>query len=110
MRKVRLFQRDAYISLDFLEKQAQVVRLYDQPQSEQQHMMELDTPKGKKYITIDMPDIASVNAIKMELETFADSIIHNTRPKVAIEDGYSALKLANQIIQVISEQKAQIPS
>ena len=110
MRKVRLFQRDAYISLDFLEKQAQVVRLYDQPQSEQQHMMELDTPKGKKYITIDMPDIASVNAIKMELETFADSIIHNTRPKVAIEDGYSALKLAHQIIQVISEQKAQIPS
>jgi predicted dehydrogenase len=110
MRKVRFFQRDAYISLDFLEKQAQIVRLYDQPQEEQPHMMELETNRGKKYITMDMPDIESVNAIKMELETFAESIMNNTRPRVGIEDGYSALKLAHQIIARIETQNSKILS
>lgn len=110
MRKVRLFQQDAYISLDFLDKQAQIVRLFDQPQSERQNMMELATQSGTKYLTIDMPDIEPVNAIKMELETFADSITQDTPPRVGIEDGYSALKLAHQIIAQIEQQNTQILS
>lgn len=110
MRKVRLFQQDAYISLDFLDKQAQIVRLFDQPQSERQNMMELATKAGTKYLTIDMPDIEPVNAIKMELETFADSITQDTPPRVGIEDGYSALKLAHQIIEQIEQQNTQILS
>jgi len=108
MRKVRLFQQEAYISLDFLEKQAQIVRLFDQPQEHRQNMMELSTKDGTKYITVDMPDIEQVNAIKLELETFAESIIHDKRPRVAIEDGYQALKLAHQIIDVIENQTNKI--
>lgn len=104
MRKVRLFQRDAYISLDFLEKQAQVVRLYDQDASklpEDANLLELDTPRGQKLIHIDAPKIEPSNAIKMELETFASSINENRSPKVSIEDGYNALKLAHEIIREI---------
>lgn len=106
MRKVRLFQRDAYISLDFLEKNAQVVRLYDQDAPNlptEANLLEWHTPAGVKMLHIDMPPIESVNAIKMELESFADSIIRQTTPKVSIEDGYQALKLAYEIIDKIDQ-------
>ena len=104
MRKVRFFQTDAYISLDFLEKQAQIVRLYDEKDVEEakkEMLMELPTAKGKKFLDVSMPDIEPVNAIKLELETFAQSILENTNPRVSIEDGYQALELAHQIIEKI---------
>ena len=63
--------------------------------------MELKTSKGTKLIQISNPEIESVNAIKMELETLAESIQMNKRPKVDIDDGYKALKLAHQIIREI---------
>ena len=104
MRKVRFFQSDAYISLDFLEKQAQIVRLYDEKDVEEAKkamLMELPTAKGKKFLDVSMPDIEPVNAIKLELETFAQSILNDTKPRVSIEDGYQALELAHQIIEKI---------
>ncbi len=108
MRKVRFFQPDAYISLDFLDKQAQLIRLYDQdetpPANGQQ--FELETNKGKKTIHMDMPEIEPVNAIKMELETFAQSVEQDLRPKVNAEDGYRALALAYQITTAIEESRA----
>ena len=108
MRKVRLFQKDAYISLDFLEKQAQVIRMFEKDDEEVgklDNLMELQTQDSTKYIHIDMPPIEPTNAIKMELETFAESINNDTRPKVNIEDGYKALKVAYDIIHAI-EAKA----
>lgn len=111
MRKVRLFQKDAYISLDFLDKQAQVIRMFDKDDEHVQkfdNLMELQTPDSTKYIHIDMPPIEPTNAIKMELETFADSILQNTRPRVSIEDGYKALKVAYEIIKEIEEKANQL--
>jgi predicted dehydrogenase len=102
MRKIRFFQRDAYLSLDFLEKNAQIIRLRDE-NTEGEDLMEMDTTRGKKWIDIKMPEPVPVNAIQLELETFADSILNNTEPKVTIEDGYRALKVAHQIIEVIGD-------
>ena len=104
MRKVRFFQRDAYISLDFLDKQAQIVRLYDegsQP-TDIDTLMELGTPAGKKFIHVDMPEIEPVNAIKLELATFAESILKDEAPRVPIEDGYQALLIADRIAREIA--------
>ena len=104
MRKLRLFQSDAYISLDFLDKQAQVVRLYDEGDANIPNIdsaMTLDTALGKKIIDISMPVIGQVNAIKMELETFAESIVQDETPKVSIKDGYRALELAYWIMEEI---------
>lgn len=109
MRKVRLFQKDAYISLDFLEKQAQIVRLYEPDATNipaDANLMELDTANGKKKIHVYMPDIEAVNAIKLELETFGQSILQNTTPKVPLEDGYNALKVAHDIVQEIERRVA----
>ena len=111
MRKLRLFQKDAYISLDFLDKKAQVVRLYEKDAANlptNTNMMELPTKSGTKMIHIEMPDIEAVNAIKMELETFAKSIQEQSKPRVSIEDGYKALKLAYQIVEEIQRRKMSL--
>ena len=108
MRKVRFFQKDAYISLDFLEKQAQVVRLYEKDQLSPEkaaNMLELPTQNGTKLLHIDMPEIEPVNAIRMELETFANSIKNKTKPPVTIEDGYRALHLAQQIMDDMARRE-----
>ncbi len=107
MRKVRLFQKDAYISLDLLEKSAQVIRLFDagHPDAPHDSGIELETPKGKKIIHLDAPVIEPVNAIKLELETFAACILENTRPRVNIEDGYRALELAYQLLADINRRQ-----
>lgn len=102
MRKVRFFQKDAYVSLDFLEKSAQIVRLFE---SAVPNALELETALGKKFIHVDMPEISPVNAIKMELEAFAKSVREGSRPIVSIEDGYKALKVAHLILEEINIEK-----
>lgn len=103
MRKVRLFSRDAYISLDFLEKNSQIIRLLDKNGVNTEGGMEIETATGQKIIDIKMPEPLSVNAIQMELETFADSIQEGIPIRVTIEDGLRALEVAHQIIEKIGD-------
>lgn len=99
MRKMRIFQSDAYIGLDFLERQAQVISLSDDLVVEEgaDTAFELDTPNGRKTIKIEMPEAKPVNAIEMELSCFAESILNGSSPEVGIEEGLEALKLAKVI-------------
>ncbi|KAI9550581.1 hypothetical protein GHT06_005828 [Daphnia sinensis] len=96
---------DAYISLDFLDKNAQIIRLFDKNDvsTEGGNMMELETARGTKLIDIQMPEPMNVNAIQMELETLAQSILDDTPTRVTIHDGYKALKVAHQIIAEIGD-------
>ena len=99
MRKSRFFQKDAYISVDFLEKKVEVVKMKDAPESPGAFDMILQNAEGvKKQIYFENPEIENNNAILDELETFADAIKHDTRPVVTIEDGAKALGVALQII------------
>ena len=106
MRKSRFFQRDAYIAVDFLEKTTEIVRMKEvNPNDNDPFAMiiELGENKGSKQIFFEKPEIQSVNAIKMELETFYHSIINNTTPLVSIIDGYNALNVAYQIIDKLND-------
>ena len=99
MRKTRFFQKDAYISVDFLEKKCEVVKMKDAPESPGDFDMILQNAEGiKKQIYFDNPEIANNNAILDELETFADAINNNTKPIVTLHDGTEALRVANMII------------
>ena len=106
MRKIRFFQKDAYISLDFLEKKSEIIRLYesDHPDRPCEEGMTLDTNTGKKHIHFESPSIEPINAIKEELSSFANAIKNNTLPAVTIDDGYKVLKLAHQIIKEIEKR------
>ena len=99
MRKTRFFQRDAYISVDFLEKKCEVVKMKDAPEHPGDFDMILQNAEGvKKQIYFDNPDIGSNNAILDELESFARAINNNTAPIVTLNDGTRALRVATQII------------
>ena len=100
MRKARFFQKDAYISIDFLTKKVEVVRMKDAPEVPGDFDMILKNAEGiKKQIYFDNPDVEDNNAILDELETFADAIENDTRPIVNLEDGTHALDVALKIIE-----------
>lgn len=101
MRKSRFFQRDAYVSVDFLTKEMEVVTMTD-VQGEPDPfdiVMDLGPGKPSKKIQFDKPDIQETNAIKEELRSFALAINENSTPAVTIEDGYAALSIAHQILE-----------
>ncbi|AKA36562.1 Gfo/Idh/MocA family protein [Flagellimonas lutaonensis] len=104
MRKSRFFQRDAYISVDFLEKKVEVVKMKDAPENPGDFDMILQNAEGeKKQIYFENPDIRPNNAILQELETFAEAINNDTEPVVTLEQGANALKVALQIIKSFNQ-------
>ena len=99
MRKARFFQKDAYISVDFLTKKCEVVKMKDAPETPGDFDMILQNAEGvKKQIYFDNPSVPDNNSILDELETFADAINNNTTPVVTLHDGTEALRVATQII------------
>lgn len=99
MRKARFFQKDAYISVDYLDKICEVVKMKDAPEVPGDFDLILQNAEGvKKQIYFDNPSVESNNAILDELETFADAINNNTTPIVTLEDGTEALRIAYRII------------
>ena len=102
MRKSRFFQKDAYISVDFLEKKCEVVKMKDAPEVPGDFDMILQNAEGvKKQIYFANPEVENNNAILEELETFADAIVNNTTPIVTLEDGTDALRVAYAIINAM---------
>lgn len=100
MRKIRLFQKDAYIGIDFLEKKTEVIRLKT-PEDTSAFTFDLETPAGVRTIAIDAPPVEDGNAIRMELEAFRDAILNNTRTQVNEIDGFAAMEVAHQILHKI---------
>jgi len=99
MRKSRFFQKDAYISVDFLEKKSEVVKMKDAPENPGDFDMILQNAEGiKKQIYFDNPKIEPNNAILDELESFANAIHSNQTPEVSLSEGTEALRVAYQII------------
>ncbi|MEP6749893.1 MAG: Gfo/Idh/MocA family oxidoreductase, partial [Bacteroidota bacterium] len=100
MRKMRLFQKDAYIGIDFLNKKTEIIKLKT-PKDLEAFSFDLETQHGKRTIAILNPVIPEVNAIKMELEKFRDAVVNNTPTIVSEVDGYRAMDIAHQILNKI---------
>lgn len=104
MRKSRFFQKDAYISVDYLEKKVEVVKMKDAPEKEGDFDMILQNAEGeKKQIYFENPDVHKTNAILDELETFADAINNDTVPVVSLAQGTRALKVALEVIEAFGK-------
>jgi len=102
MRKMRLFQKDAYIGIDFLEKKTEIIKL-NTPGDKNVFTFDIETNSGKKTIAIANPNVPEVNAIKMELEEFRNAIVNNTNTPVSVVDGFRAMDVAHQILEKISK-------
>ena len=103
MRKMRLFQKDAYIGIDFLEKKTEVIKL-NTPEDKDVFTFDIETNNGKKTIAVANPHVQEVNAIKMELEEFKNAILTNTETAVPVLDGFRAMEVAHQILEKISKK------
>jgi predicted dehydrogenase len=102
MRKMRLFQKDAYIGIDFLDKKTEIIKLKESGE-EGSFDFDIETPQGVKTIAMLAPAVPEGNAIRMELQAFANAIRNNTVPVVNEIDGYRAMEVAHQILQKINK-------
>lgn len=100
MRKMRLFQKDSYIGIDFLNKKTEIIKLKE-PKDINVFAFDIETPNGKKSIAIANPVVPEVNAIKKELEEFKEAILQNTKTIVSEMDGLMAMDVAHQILEKI---------
>jgi predicted dehydrogenase len=107
MRKMRLFQKDAYIGIDFLEKKTEIIKL-KQPNDTNVFSFDLDTPSGKKTIAVANPEVQQASAIKLELESFVDAIVNNKPTTVSEIDGLLAMEVAHQILEKINANQRLI--
>ncbi len=101
MRKIRLFQTNSYIGIDFLEKKTEIIKL-KQPEDQNVFSFDIETHNGKKTIAIANPIIAPQNAIKLELESFVSAILNNTPTVVSELDGFLAMEVAHKILEKIN--------
>ena len=108
MRKMRLFQRDAYIGIDFLEKKTEIVRLKEDGVPLEPMDFPLETGSGeKKVISVQMPEIMPLNAIRTELSEFAAAIVKDRPVRISVYDGYQAMDVAHQILKKMSLHNEQ---
>ncbi|MES2848043.1 MAG: Gfo/Idh/MocA family oxidoreductase [Bacteroidota bacterium] len=105
MRKMRLFQKDAYIGIDFLEKKTEVIKL-NTAADKNVFTFDIETNNGKKTIAISNPVVEEGNAIKMELEAYYNAIVNNTDTPVSEIDGFRAMDVAHQILEKIGATHA----
>ncbi len=108
MRKMRMFQHNGYISIDFSQGLAEVFRLVGDGESTAQSTMllgEIGEGTKKRNIVYEQPEVKEVNALKYELESFVSAIRENKEPVVSGIDGRRALEVAQQILNTISVQK-----
>lgn len=104
MRKARFFQKDAYISIDYLEKKVEVVKMEDAPNDVGAFDMVLENAQGnKKRIYFDNPNVPEVNAILMELECFAEAIVSGTPVIVPMKQGLDALDIALKVSDLVEK-------
>jgi len=101
MRKMRLFQKDAYIGVDFLEKKTEIIKL-KQPSDQQVFSFDIETQQGKKTIAIATPSIEATNAMKAELEAFVFAIQHQQPTIVSEIDGFLAMEVGHRILEKIN--------
>lgn len=106
MRKIRMFQKDAYISIDLLSHKTEVVKIKTMQEEEEESMFSMVIDQGagkpKKQIYMENPPVVPNNAIRMELSEFAQAIIQNKPAIVTMEDGAKALEVATRIIEKVN--------
>ncbi len=106
MRKTRLFQKDAYIALDFLEKKSEIVQFSPSDSTEEGVVVPIKVSDNEhKNILLRYPTPPEVNAIFLELSSFTKSILNDEKTIVSVEDGFRALQLAYQIINKIEDNQ-----
>lgn len=107
MRKMRIFQENAYLRIDFFNKKSEIVHIEDYiNSSENPFAMVLDVGEGElqKQIVVENPPIVMNNAIQLELESLVYAVEKNSSTSVTLQDGVNALRVAHEILKKINQK------
>ena len=108
LRKMRIFQKDSYIALDFVTGVAESYRLVA-PDAEVNPSLisfgEIGVGEKRRKLVYEQPEQKELNALQYELQLFVNSVLNKTKPVVSGVDGLRALKVAQIIIQKIEGQR-----
>lgn len=104
MRKMRLFQKDAYIGIDFLEKKTEIIKMQTQ-KIPGEFSFDIETGSGKRTIAIANPNVPQENAMRLELQAFIEAISQNKSTQVDEMDGFRSMEVAHQILQKIQRNQ-----
>ncbi len=85
-RKIRIFQEDAYVSMDFVENRIQIFRRVFPKK-----------PGGMPEITGEVLETEKGDALRDEIRSFVDCARTGAAPRVSGEDGLAALEVAFRI-------------
>lgn len=110
LRRLRFFQKDTYLAVDFLEKKSEIFKLSDTKESipEGIHPIKMESGEDTRYLYFEQPEIHPVNAIRMELEEFGTSIQSGSPIRVSLKDGFRNLAVAHQILGEIEELASKL--
>jgi len=104
MRKMRIFQEDKYITLDFQEGILEEYKVYfDKPDNTLVDQVIKIGTDNKKYILYNKPEIPIYNALRKELHHFIYSIQHARQPETDGKSAMEALRLALEIQSLIDK-------
>lgn len=106
MRKMRLFQKNQYISMDFLEKKTDIFKLQDpetspDPGDFSMVVSQIGTEDKTRNIVYEKPAIPEVNSLQLEVEEFARAVLLDQEPEVTGEQGVRVLETATRILEHI---------
>jgi predicted dehydrogenase len=108
MRKMRIFQQDSYIALDFVTGVAEAYRLMLPDAEVNPNLIsfgEIGVGDKKRKLVYEQPEQKELNALQYELQLFVNSVVNGTKPVVSGIDGLRALKVAELIIHKIEQSK-----
>ncbi len=111
MRKMRIFQRNSYVALDFVTGVSEVYRLLPVEQEVEPSLIsfgEIGVGDKKKRLVYEQPENKHINALKYELQLFVDSVLENKKPVITGSDGLRALRIAKIIIDKIQSSKVNL--
>ena len=100
MRKMLFFQKDNHITLDFLHREAEMLNLSE---TAKHNSVPLRMEENTKYLNSETMVLEEYDALKEELNSFAECLIFNTEPKVTALDGLKSLEVAHEILRKINK-------
>jgi predicted dehydrogenase len=115
MRKMRLFRRDAYVSIDFAKPGVEIFRLADEGEATtgislpaSMFLGDIDAGTQSRSIVYEQPTLEPVNAIAREHEEFVEAIRTGSAPPVTGEEAAAALRVAEEIVEQIARHQTQL--
>ena len=100
MRKMLFFQKDNHVAIDFLHREAELLHLSE---TAKHNSIPMHLHESTRYINTETMVPEEYDALKQELNSFAECLLFNTEPKVTALDSLKSIEVATEILHKIQK-------